>query len=350
MMMYRRRQPHHHAWGPRPDASRRRRPTGRGPSSVPWARRSGWNLVELLVVIAIIGILIALLLPSIQASREAARRVQCINNLSQIALALHNYQAAHEVLPPGVVDKRGPIANWPRGHHIGWIAQILPYLDEMNAFRKLDFSAGAYDRHNRAVRRHSIGPLRCPSSSESLEARTSYAGCHHDVEAPIDVNNHGVLFLNSHIGYHDIPDGSSHTIFVGEKLTLAGDGDLGWLSGTRASLRNTGSPINARLGSPSAGPAGWLSDNRLDRPAGDASGKAGGQQVPAAHAPPSGDEQTIAKPSPAMLIVGGFGSHHAGGANFAFGDGHVMFVSESIATPVYQQMGHRADGKLQEDY
>ncbi|MFV2067195.1 MAG: DUF1559 domain-containing protein [Pirellulales bacterium] len=312
-------------------------------------RQPGFTLVELLVVIAIIGILIALLLPAIQASREAARRMQCTNNLSQIALAVHNYQAAHEVLPPGVVDKRGPIVNRPRGYHIGWIAQILPYIDETNAFRKLDFSVGAYDRRNRPVRRHSIRPLMCPSAM-FLDTRTSYAGCHHDVEAPIDVDNHGVFFLNSHVGDRDIPDGASHTIFVGEKLTLASDNDLGWLSGTRSSLRNTGSPINTGVGSPGAGPASWLSDDGAEAADGKSPGPAGDEEASAEEDPASGEGESVGAPLPALLVVGGFGSEHAGGANFVFGDGHVGFLTESIATPVYQQMGHRADGKLQQLY
>ena len=75
---------------------------------------------------------------------------------------------------------------------------------------------------------------------------SNYAGCHHDVEAPIDADNHGVLFLNSHISGDDIPDGAAHTIFIGEKIVA--DDDLGWMSGTRATLRNTGLRINWRAG------------------------------------------------------------------------------------------------------
>ena len=91
-------------------------------------RARGFTLVELLVVITIIGILIALLLPAVQAAREAARRASCLNNLTQIGVALENYQSAHGVLPPGTVDKQGPIHNVPQGYHMGWLVQLLPYL------------------------------------------------------------------------------------------------------------------------------------------------------------------------------------------------------------------------------
>ena len=90
----------------------------------------------------------------------------------------------------------------------------------------------------------------CPSeparSGRSKLGTSNYAGCHNDAEAPIDANNNGVLFLNSHISAADVTDGTSNTIYVGEKLAEAGD--LGWMSGTRATLRNTGSPLDRPLG------------------------------------------------------------------------------------------------------
>src|SRR5829696_3130788 len=99
--------------------------------------REGFTLIELLVVIAIIGVLIALLLPAVQAAREAARRSQCVNNLMQLGLALHNYESAHEVLPPGVVNPTGPIQNTPHGYHFSWLTQILPYIEQTNVHRHL---------------------------------------------------------------------------------------------------------------------------------------------------------------------------------------------------------------------
>ena len=91
---------------------------------------TAFTLVELLVVIAIIGILVALLLPAIQASRESARRASCTNNMSQLILAVHDYEAAHEFYPAGTVNPTGPIQNLPNGHHISWIVRILPYIEE----------------------------------------------------------------------------------------------------------------------------------------------------------------------------------------------------------------------------
>src|SRR5205807_5360014 len=110
-------------------------------------------------------------------------------------------------------------------------------------YRKFDQSLGAYAEANAEVRAAEIRTLQCPSDGtpstnmSRTAARSSYAGCHHDAEAPIDADNHGLLFLNSKIRYSQIYDGSSMTILIGEALTTP-DG-LGWVSGTRATLRNT---------------------------------------------------------------------------------------------------------------
>ncbi len=285
--------------------------------------RRGFTLVELLVVIAIIGVLIAMLLPAVQAAREAARRVQCLNNLSQLALAVQSYESAHESLPPGVINPMGPIESTAQGHHISWLAHLLPQLEQQNAYDRLDFSASAYAPQNAAVRNWGASAFLCPSDPDSGRLAplgvSNYAGCHHDVEAPIDADNHGLLFLNSHIRYRDMTDGSSYTVLIGEKLITRLD--LGWLSGTRATLRNTGTPINGSSTSLLAA----IDDSANLRP-----------QAPVA----------AAANAKASLVVGGFESQHPGGANFLFADGSTRFMSASMSQQVLEQLGHRADGQL----
>ena len=292
-------------------------------------KRSGFTLIELLVVIAIIAVLIALLLPAVQSAREAARRAQCVNNLVQIGIALQNYESAHEMLPSGVVNPTGPISNTPKGYHYSWITQILPYIEQGNAFKKIDFRAGVYDVQNATVRLHGLGVFQCPSDAAVRSTATvsfnSFAACYNDKEAPIDTTNDGVFYLNSHTRYEDIPDGSSFTIFVGEKKRDATE--LGWMSGTRGTLRNAGSPPNF---------------NRLN----------GGRNVPVMVDDDEPEDAKAVRPAGAgdeATVCGGFGSSHPGGSNFLFGDGSVRFLKSSIGSSVFRRLANRADGELISD-
>ncbi len=293
-------------------------------------RPRGFTLIELLVVIAIIAVLIALLLPAVQQAREAARRTQCKNNLMQISLAIQNYEMAFEVLPAGVYNETGPIKNEPVGYHMGWLAGLMPFLDQQSLFRAIDFKQSVYAEANQQVRKAPISLLRCPSdpmdslTSSAAEKniqlyQTNYAACYNGGDAPIDVDNTGVMFLNSSISYEQITDGSSNTIFIGEHLFKKTD--LGWMSGTKASLRNTGS-FNADLPKSARGYY-----NRPDLP----------------ETEEKDENQKAIDP---LLKVGGFGSYHVGGAQFGLGDGSVRFLSENMDQGLFQRLGDRADGKL----
>ncbi len=296
----------------------------------------GFTLLELLVVLIIIGVLVGLLLPALNSAREAARRVQCENNLMQLGLALQHYASDHRVLPPGVVQETGPIATGPSGYHYSWIVQLLPYLDQRELFHRVDFRTSAYDPANDTVRQTSLGVLHCPDDDSGRRnpstgaTLTNYAGCHHEVEAPIDADNHGVFFLNSHVALGDVSDGLSCTIFLGE---VARAHPLGWFSGTRATLRNTGHPINGLDMTAANAPFSGTSPLGSDLEPGEIDDMI--------------DSGTL-KIGP--LFVGGFGSDHGrDGANFALGDGSVRFVRASIDQTAYRRLGHRCDGELIDD-
>ena len=205
--------------------------------------KHGFTLVELLVVVAIIGILIGMLLPAIQQVREAARRTSCLNNLTQFGLAMHNHEFSFGSLPPGVIDKAGPIQNVAVGQHVSWTVHLLRFMEQNGVADNFNIPAGTYAKPNAAARAMVMYNYNCPSQSlvqdiTMAAGLSHYAGCHNSVEAPIDVDNDGLLFLNSAITYGDIYDGSSNTILIGEFIPEGSD--LGWASGTRATLRNTG--------------------------------------------------------------------------------------------------------------
>jgi prepilin-type N-terminal cleavage/methylation domain-containing protein/prepilin-type processing-associated H-X9-DG protein len=364
---------------------------------------TAFTLVELLVVIAIIGILVSLLLPAIQASRESARRASCTNKMSQLILAVHDYESAHEFYPAGTVNPKGPIQNLPNGHHISWIVRILPYIEERVLYDNIDPSVSAYHQKNDRARQTTIQQLICPSSAQDDGPYSNYAGCHHDVEAPIDTNNRGVLFLNSRITRDDIKDGAAYTLFLGEKLVDSFD--LGWISGTPSTLRNAGSQLNQYRGaatvttppwilSYSANETQWQWNNQgVDPSVGQVGGvppqadaanptapptTAPASPVAKAPAPKAAADKppadgTVAKQPAASaatnpeltpdangmlphsrlggnatspLAVGGFASSHTSGVNFAFGDGSVRFISDDISAGLLGRLANRADGQI----
>jgi prepilin-type N-terminal cleavage/methylation domain-containing protein/prepilin-type processing-associated H-X9-DG protein len=278
-----------------------------------------FTLIELLVVMAVIAVLLGMLFPATQAAREAARRLSCVNNLMQLGIAIQSYETTHELLPPGVINDTAPIKNVAKGYHVGWMTQILPLVDRKAVFRKFDPSASVYDPVNLTCRLTMINMFLCPSDPGPKRepadgvASSNYAACYHDVEAPIGLKNNGCFFLNSRVRYDDVLDGTSQTIFLGEKRLFGGE--LGWASGTRSTLRNMGSFMG--------GVPGGFGASML----------------------PVGEDDTGSEaenPDP----VGGYGSSHPGGSNFAFGDGSVKFLKFGISPRVMRQLANRADGEL----
>jgi len=283
--------------------------------------RSAFTLVELLVVIAIIGVLVALLLPAVQAAREAARRCSCVNNMMQLGLSLHSYEFHYESFPPGVINPDGPIRNEAIGQHVSWTVQALPYLEQNALWREFDQAAGAYAPVNAPVRSTVVSVLLCPSyagnesNPDQSVAHSTYAGCHHDVEAPIDANNNGMLFLNSKVRFRDIYDGSSNTILLSEAIP-DDEKELGWVSGSRATLRNTGA-----------------------------------LQTPRRRQQQSAADQTEEEEPASSTYVGGFGSYHSGNViNIGMADGSTRAISSNIDLNVLHQLGSRADGAIPKDF
>jgi prepilin-type N-terminal cleavage/methylation domain-containing protein len=329
--------------------------------------RRGFTLIELLVVIAIIGVLVALLLPAVQMIREAARRTQCASHLSQLIIAVNHYEMGHNVYPAGTLDTQGPVLNARLGYHHNWMVQSLPYLEMENVWDAVDKQQSIYHSKNGPVQKLTLNLLLCPSSPAG-GPMSCYAACHHDAESPISAQDNGVFFLNSRLRHHDIKDGTSQTIFLGEKLTDAWD--MEWCSGTRGTLRNTGSTINqltrrtglveASTGTPYDGsgprspgmPAdpldvpGLESDRKPAEPAATVPGVETAR--PGAGQAGRGAAPTASPGSP--NFVGGFGSEHVGGAMFAFGDGSIHYLSQSLSPAVLRQLGHRADGNLPPEF
>jgi prepilin-type N-terminal cleavage/methylation domain-containing protein/prepilin-type processing-associated H-X9-DG protein len=273
--------------------------------------RRGFTLVELLVVIAIIGILIALLLPAVQAAREAARRSQCTNNLKQLALAFHNY---HDVY--GRFPLPGMIAN-----QLGWTSSILPFIEQKPIFDAMDWSAGTYMATNKI--RHAIVKIDtylCPSgrtlqtqyTQEQYNNQLAYTIHYYGILGPMGTNpannqayrcrntteqfggecDQGILWQYSS-RFADIVDGTSNTFLLAELSWSPMTKYRAWVRGkfqdSRGTLyllaKNVQFPLNSR-------------------------------------------NETIWNGI-------AFGSEHPGGANFALADGSVRFVSQTIEWGTY---------------
>ena len=287
--------------------------------------RRGFSLVELLVVIAIIAVLIGLLLPAVQKVRSTAARLKCQNNLKQLSLALHLHHDQTSALPPGLSVK----ADGGRYPYLGWPARILPNVEQDVVWRQI-LAAFATDPDPFVFHGHAphlivlatpIAVFNCPAdprlpgpvpSSPGSRTFTSYLG----VEGTDQFRRNGVLYLDSAVRLTDITDGTSSTLLLGERPP-AKDFRYGWW------YRGWGQSID--------GSAEMLLGARERNVAGE-----GCAPGPFPFGPGRLDDQ---------CHIFHYWSLHSGGANFAFADGSVHFLSYS-ADSILPALATRAGGEV----
>ena len=286
--------------------------------------RSAFTLVELLVVIAIIGILIALLLPAVQAAREAARRSQCINSLKQIGLSMHNYHDIHKCFPPGsIYYDPGNTAEW------GWMAFLLPFIEEKPLYDAVQLDTlrlnevvalGANPGTIAELLGTPISTIVCPSAGAQPTSGRRYGDLNGDGPTNADDNvgtssyvgcagwrrmdgtaanrgprvNYGIFYANRANMFQDITDGTSNTFAAGERV---GNGSV-W-----PGPRELNIVLDTTTGA---------SDDGIDQ-------RRGIWEVVG-----------VVAPNPNSNNIYGFRSYHPDGSNFSLCDGSARFVSELI--------------------
>jgi prepilin-type N-terminal cleavage/methylation domain-containing protein len=323
--------------------------------------RGGFTLVELLVVIAIIGILVALLLPAIQAAREAARRIQCGNNLHQVGVALHNYHDVHQTFPPDAIWLRqppsmpvnSPLPTTGDERNFTWICLLLPFLEQAPLHAQINFSIPALNQTipqgstvppGKPLREVILKNMLCPSDTpfKNIPHRfgyTSYAGnggwsvyryLHGDERVA------GVFPLYDAVAIGDIRDGTSNIIAVGEvtNRSFAGCTGCQWRGNAGRPRVGTGEPV---FRSVLIAPAAYVADHVWLQPPHGAGTLLRSDGTSAAQ----GIWHTWSSPHAywpvyythyAMGVEWlGAGSHHPSGAQFCMADGSVKFIKDTMS-------------------
>ncbi len=287
-------------------------------------RRRGFTLVELLVVIAIIGILIALLLPAVQAAREAARRMNCSNHMKQLALAVHNYHDTFRVFPPG---------GRSDSNQLTWCVATLPYIEQKPLYDQFDFRVNGFGNHLvHALNR--IDTFLCPSSKQERNiydtATNPSTGA---TEYPYTTHYYGVMGPKGTIPQFGSGT-TSTTQYLVDTTSAPGFGDfaLQGLLGrdTKKAMRDvTDGTSNTFL-------FGEISWNNANCYRAWVRGCAGAASAPCKNVKYGINVMKYLTSDLTTFNDVSFGSQHPGGCHFAMADGSVMFVQESIDMDIYR--------------
>jgi prepilin-type N-terminal cleavage/methylation domain-containing protein/prepilin-type processing-associated H-X9-DG protein len=321
-------------------------------------QKRAFTLVELLVVIAIIGILIALLLPAVQAARESARRTECTNKLKQLGLASHSYESTYKRFPPGGVNV-SPGGNW------GHIPRLFPFIEQEGLHELIDFSLNP--GNNPAAAAATVRLLLCPSDPIAIGARSNVGndfsrnnyrgnagtmpnkagdntGIFYDITLPNTVPNEDRLKFAG-VPVNDILDGTSSTALMVEMAIGDEDPSVGLIEGDGFRISgNDTQPIatvpNLCLALPRPPPlASHYSDGGKNwSNKGYNTARYNHIMTP----------NTLTCMTGAAMNDGGAitaSSYHTGGVNMVMCDGSTRFIRDSIAVAVWERLGHRKDGQ-----
>lgn len=299
------------------------------------ATAPGFTLIELLVVIGIISLLIGLLLPAVQKVREAAARTQCSNNLKQIGTAMHNYHSVFQYFPPGYNSRASVLNGDGLGPGWGWAAYLLPYFEQDNLGRQIDYAMDIAHPANAQARVTPLKVFLCPSDAPkrptfdvlsagggviTTVAFANYVGMGGTFEVTgfPDTGN-GVLFRNSRVRFGDIADGTTHTIMVIERASRQSPMTT-WAGGVTGAVNP---PLNPAY--ENEGPATLILTN---------TGLAADARVP----------------NNPLDHVEDASSQHSGVTCCLLCDGSVRSVRNSIRPLTWEALGTRAGGEVAGDW